>query len=174
MSLTPLDVKKKTFGSQLRGVSPKEVTAFLALVAKEMEQLRKERGILAEKVDELSARLEQYERTEDLLKETLLTAQKTTGDLRSAARQECDAIKRKAEEDARALLAEARLQADKTLDGTRTEAAGLHRELDRLIAERDSLLQQMRGIVSSFSALIDRWEAGPASVEQDAAKPDKR
>ncbi len=174
MPITPLDVKKKTFGTQLRGVSPKEVTAFLALVAKEMEQLRKERGMLAEKVDELSARLEQYERTEDLLKETLLTAQKTTGDLRTAARQECDAIKRKAEEDARALLAEATQQADKTLDDTRAEAAELRRELDRLAAQRTSLLQQMRGIMNSFSTLIDRWEAEPASNEPNAAKPDKR
>ncbi|MBM3323936.1 DivIVA domain-containing protein, partial [candidate division WOR-3 bacterium] len=90
MPITPLDVRKKTFATQLRGFAPAEVRAFLALVADELEELRKERGTLVERLDELTGRIEAFQRTEQLLKETLVTAQKATGEMRNVARQEAE------------------------------------------------------------------------------------
>ena len=80
MPITPIDIKKKKFSSQLRGLNPQEVKNFLDVIATEMEALRKERSLLAEKIDELSAKLEGYQKTEKLLKDTLVTAQQTTLD----------------------------------------------------------------------------------------------
>lgn len=166
MSITPIDIRKKTFGTAMRGASQREVQAFLELVAKELESVRKERGMLAEKVDELSGQLDQYRRTEDLLKDTLVAAQKTADERRVALEQQCVAERRKTEEDCRAARAEAEQQAREILDKARTEAERLRAELERLCAERDALLGQIRGIATSFQSLVERWEkstgAGPA------------
>ncbi|MBN2536764.1 DivIVA domain-containing protein [candidate division WOR-3 bacterium] len=161
MPLTPLDIRQKTFAGQLRGVNAREVTAFLELVAKEMEQLRKERGLLAEKVDEIQARVEQYQRTEDLLRDTMLTAQRTADECRANAEQEAAVIRRQAEQDAE----EIRRRAG-------ADAEALRRELDRLESERQSLLQQVRAIALSFTAMADRWQSGAGQTEDEPARED--
>ena len=158
MSITPIDIRKKTFAGQLRGYASREVQAFLDLVAREVESLRKDRGTLAEKVDELSGRLDQYRRTEDLLKETLLTAQKTAEDRREALEQQCVNERRKTEEDCRAARAAAEQQAREIVRQAETEAARLQREVERLGHERAALLSQIRGIASSFQSLVEKWE----------------
>ncbi|HDR00474.1 MAG TPA: DivIVA domain-containing protein [candidate division WOR-3 bacterium] len=166
MSITPIDIRKKTFASQLRGCSPREVQAFLDLVAREVESLRKDRGTLAEKVDELSGRLDQYHRTEDLLKETLLTARKTAEDRREALEQQCVNERRKTEEDCRAMRAAAEEQARQIVEQAEAEAARLAQEVERLQNERDVLLSQIRGIASSFQSLVEKWEKPSAKRRQ--------
>jgi cell division initiation protein len=159
MSLTPIDIRKQTFGSQLRGLAPREVQAFLELIAKEVEALRKERGSLAEKVDELSGQLDQYRRTEDLLKETLVTAQKAADERRAAIEQQCVAEHRKAEEDGRATRAAAEESARAILARAEAETSRLHDDVRRLETERAALLSQMRGIAASFQSLVEKWES---------------
>ncbi|MGQ9708828.1 MAG: DivIVA domain-containing protein, partial [bacterium] len=92
MALTPLEIRKKAFPKVLRGYAPKEVRAFLAIVANELEELRRERATLAEKVDELAGKLSAYEKTENLLKETLLTAQRVANELLVNAQNEHENI----------------------------------------------------------------------------------
>lgn len=166
MSITPIDIRKKTFGSQLRGLAPREVQAFLELVAREVESLRKDRGTMAEKVDELSGRLDQYRRTEDLLKETLLTAQKTAEERREALEQQCLNDRRKTEEDCRALRAAAEQQARKIVEQAEAEAVHLKHQIERLRSERAALLSQVRGIASSFQSLVEKWEKSSDGREQ--------
>ncbi|MEO0115453.1 MAG: DivIVA domain-containing protein, partial [candidate division WOR-3 bacterium] len=84
MPITPIDIRKKKFSTQLRGINAQEVKNFLEMVANEMEVLRKERALLAEKVDELQAKLEGYVKTEKLLKDTLVTAQAATEEIKQA------------------------------------------------------------------------------------------
>jgi len=147
MSITPLEIRKKAFSNQLRGLSPKEVKSFLELVAQEIEELRKERGALSEKVDELTARLDTYERTESLLKETLVTAQKTHNELRSSAEQQSRAILSQAEQNAKQIM----LQAEQ--DATQFKA-----RLQELEARRASLVDQIRGLAHACLAMADTWE----------------
>ncbi|MFO7675008.1 MAG: DivIVA domain-containing protein [bacterium] len=166
MSITPIDIRKKTFGTQLRGFSPREVEGFLELVASELEAQRKECGELSEKVDELTGRLEQYQRTEDLLKVTLVTAQKATEERRQAFEEQCAAERRKCEEDARAARADAEKAAREIVDSARADATRLREEIARLETERAALLSQIRGIAASFQALVERWEKPAAGERQ--------
>jgi len=167
MPITPLDIRKKTFASQLRGLSAKEVKSFLDLVAKEVEGLRKERGLLAEKVDELSAQLETHQRTEKLLKETLLTAQKTSGELRQAAEQEARAVLAKAEQDAREEVRVAKEEAARLVREAEEQGRRLRDRLAELESRRSALLDQIRGIGHSCHSLVERWNQDETGHHED-------
>ncbi len=151
MPITPLDVRKKTFATQLRGFAPAEVKAFLVLVADELEELRKERGTLVERLDELTGRLETFQRTEQLLKETLVTAQKATGELRDAARQEAEAI-----------LAEARARAQESVHEIEARVQELREELRLLRIQRANLVDEISGIAHTYLAMVERHRGTPA------------
>jgi len=150
MAITPLEIRKKAFATALRGYAPKEVRAFLAIIANELEELRKERAQLAERADQLAARVENYEQTEQLLKDTLLTAQRAAEGMREAAQRERET-----------LLAQARQEAGRLQEGTR-----------ELRARRALLLDEIRGIANTYLALADRLEKQtPTNAEtQDPGK----
>jgi len=136
MALTPLEIRKKAFPNVLRGYAPKEVRSFLAIVANEFEELRKERAALAEKVDELTARVANYEKTENLVKETLLTAQRVADELRANAQQDQERI-----------VAQLKQQAEQLRD-----------ELKQLYSKRNLLLDEIRGIANTYLAIVERFE----------------
>jgi cell division initiation protein len=87
-----MDIKKKTFSAHRGGLDKTEVEEFIGELAAEIENLRKERAQLTEKAEELTKHLKAYEDTEQLLKDTLVTAQKATNQLREDAKKEAQLI----------------------------------------------------------------------------------
>ncbi len=136
MALTPLEIRKKAFPITFRGYSKKEVRAFLAIVANEFEELRKERATLAEKVDQLAAQVASYEKTEKLLKETLLTAQ-----------QVADELKQSAEREREIMLEQVKLEAEK-----------IRVDINELNSRRALILDEIRGIANTYLAIVERFE----------------
>jgi len=141
--MTPLEVRKKAFATQLRGYSPKEVRTFLGLVANELEETRRERASLAETVDTLGAKVDAYEKTEKLLKDTLLTAQQAAEDLRAAAERE-----------SRAVVEQAKLTAQQA-----------EQDLRALRQSKATLLDEIRAVCNTYLAMADRLERGPGRHE---------
>jgi cell division initiation protein len=157
MPITPLDLRKKSFGKvTFKGVDEKEVKNFLEQVAKDMEAIWKERTLLAEKVDELSARLEGFTRTEKAFQEAFVTAQQVCKDLKVNADREAQNIRDKA-----------KLEASRIVREADEEAKTLSEELKELRVRRLASLGEIRGILDSFGKLIDHWES------QDKAKSAK-
>jgi cell division initiation protein len=149
MAITPLDIKKKTFATQLRGYSKSEVRAFLAQIAAELEELCKDRGTLAESIDEMKARVEAYERTEKLLQDTLVTAQKATGELREDARREAEVI-----------IEKARVEAEKVRLEVANRTTALREELRELQSRRANLVDEIEGTARTYLAMAERHRKG--------------
>jgi cell division initiation protein len=147
MPITPIDIRKKKFSTQLRGVNPQEVKNFLDMIANEMEVLRKERGLLAEKVDELSAKLEGYTKTEKLLKDTLLTAQQATTDMKQATQKEVEVVLEKAKIEAQAIIQKAEEDTKK-----------LRSEISELSIKKHTFLGELRGVIQSYLSMLEQWE----------------
>ncbi|MEO0072895.1 MAG: DivIVA domain-containing protein [candidate division WOR-3 bacterium] len=145
MPLTPLEIKNKTFKRRLKGYDCNEVKTFLLLVSKELEDLRNERASLAQKLDELQAKLATYEKTENLLKETLLTAQKTVTELKDAARKEAENI-----------INKAKLEAAQIKQNIEAELQELKSRVDELQNQRIAIVSQMKAIISNLSMLIEK------------------
>ena len=90
MRMTPLDVQSHKFAHRLRGYDPEEVEAFLRIVSEDYEGLVLETASQADRIRRLEARLEQLAAQEDLLKETLISAQAMTEELRRTAEREAE------------------------------------------------------------------------------------
>lgn len=145
MPLTAIDIKNKTFAKGFGGYNREEVKAFLIMVSKEIEELRNERVTLAQKADELSIKLAQYEKTEGLLKETLVTAQKATVDIKDNAKKECDLIVSKAKADAEHIKRQTQEQIQKMQD-----------KISELESYKMNLVSQLKTLVTSVSMIIDK------------------
>ncbi len=145
MPLTPIDIKNKTFGKGFGGYNREEVKAFLIMMSKEIEELRNERVSLAQKVDELSVKLNQYEKHDGLLKETLVTAQKATNDIRDNAKKEADLIVNKAKIDAENIRKQAQDQMQKIQD-----------KITELESYKMNLTNQLKSLITSVSMVVDK------------------
>ncbi|MFO7651570.1 MAG: DivIVA domain-containing protein [bacterium] len=162
MPVTPLEIRKKEFAKALRGYSPDEVRAFLAAIAAEVEELRRERSGLAEKVEELTAQVQAYGRAEKLLQDTLVTAQKATGDLRDSA-----------ERNARNLEAEAQVRADRMLLEARRESDKMREQIRTLAARRSALTHEIAAVARTYLSLAESMDKKPDNDDEpaDSAEP---
>ena len=97
MRLSPLDIQSQQFRQKLKGFDPREVETFLELAATEFEELIRENGKLKEKLARLSNQYEEIKQREQTLKETMMTAQKITEDMKTSARKEAEIILKEAE-----------------------------------------------------------------------------
>ena len=88
MRITPLDVRNHRFGRRLSGLDPAEVESFLQLVSEDYEGLLRETGDQSDRIRQLEQRVEHLVKDERLLKETLISAQMMTSELRDAAIKE--------------------------------------------------------------------------------------
>ena len=156
MRITPLDVRNHHFGRRLRGLDPAEVESFLRLVSEDYEQLLRENERQGDRIRQLEQRVEQLVADERLLKETLLSAQAMTSDLREAAIKESEV-----------LVGEAEVKAEKILDAAHRRAAKLGDEIREMRGLRTRLAQALRATLETHLGLVDSIEA--ANHESDDA-----
>jgi cell division initiation protein len=142
--LTPLDIRSQRFASRLRGVDGGEVENFLHIVSEDYAALSKERDQLAERVRELEARVEELQGTEQLMRDTLVTAQSLAADLKQTAIRESEVR-----------VAEAEVMAEKLVGAAHRRAARLSEDVRELRTLRSRLAQALRQTVETHLALID-------------------
>src|SRR5215207_3236844 len=104
MSVTPIDMRQREFGSAIRGFDRGEVTAFLVEAAGEYELALRENDRLRQEILRLETSLQQYRELEGSLKSTLMSAQKIADDMRENAVKESQRLVREAEGQAENLV----------------------------------------------------------------------
>ena len=95
--LTPLDIQKQTFARVLKGYNADEVRGYLHLIAEEMERLVRDLDRLSRENAMLRDELDEHNARERILKDTLLSAQKVSEDVRANAHKEAELIVKDAE-----------------------------------------------------------------------------
>jgi cell division initiation protein len=148
--MTPLDVHSHRFARRLRGFDQDEVMEFLRLVSEDYEGLVRDNEGQADRIRRLEERVEELSSQEQLLKETLLSAKAMT-----------DEMAENAEREAKLLLAEAEIRAEKILDASHRRAAGLAQDLREMRALRSRLAESLRSAAETHLALLDTLEADP-------------
>ncbi len=96
-NLTPLEIQKQVFGRSLNGYNVDEVRAYLHLVAEEMERLLKELDHLAREISQSREEVAEHRERERIIKDTLLSAQRVSEDVKENARKEAELIVKDAE-----------------------------------------------------------------------------
>jgi cell division initiation protein len=148
MELNPLDLRNQSFRKRsFGGIDPEEVTAFLRLVADQMDQQKQIQQDLQDQLYLARQQVEHYRGMEYLLQETALTLQKVLEDKRAEANREAQLI-----------LAEAKAQAWKETEAIRKESEEIRRDIDALKAQRVQFFVRMRHALDSHKELLETLE----------------
>ncbi|MFQ5568888.1 MAG: DivIVA domain-containing protein [Rhodothermales bacterium] len=149
MKLSPLDIKKQDFARTLRGYDVEEVQAFLDMLAGQWEELRADQRRAEDKIVELKAKLEHYERVEEALQEALQTARQNSQQALENAKQEASLVLQKAKADAEELTRASIQERDQ-----------VQQEIEEITGRRDELVAQLRAFLSSELELLARFGGG--------------
>jgi cell division initiation protein len=186
MSVTSREINEKQFHDAWRGYNQEEVDDFLDKIAETLDQLERENTALQERLRELDQTVEASRSTEEMLKKTLVTAQKAAEEAIATAKQKAERLVSEAEERAqrareelreRVATAEeeVRMRTAKAEEEARTRAARLEQEqearrqemqaaVDRLQEFETEIKGRLRAFldqqVKALDALDERGEAG--------------
>jgi cell division initiation protein len=147
MKISPMDIQRQAFSRRFRGFDRDEVRSYLALVAEEVAALQRERDDLEHKTQHLQVIVDEAREREGILKNTLLTAQRASEEIRENARRQSDAV-----------VKEAELQADRLVELAQSRAHEVERSILDLRTHRSSLRTDIRAFIQRLTHLLDLQE----------------
>jgi cell division initiation protein len=142
--LTPLEIQKHEFSRKWKGLDPVEVESFLGMVAEEMEELARSNADLDARVRHLVEENEEHRERERILKATLLTAQRASEDIRTAAQKDAERIVQEAQE-AGERLTHSALQ----------RSAEIEKAIHELKIQRANFRLQLQKMIELFSQVLE-------------------
>lgn len=143
MNLTPLDIQKQTFSKSFKGYHLDEVRAYLHLIAEEIERLVRDVDRLARENAMLREDLDDHSQRERILKDTLLSAQKVSEDVRATARKEAELIVKDAE-----------LLSERLISQAMDRVADLERSIQDLKVQRKATRNKVQGTIETVQQLL--------------------
>ncbi len=117
MRITPLDIQQKQFPMKFRGFDVEEVYAFLEIVREEME---------------------------DLLRETLMTAQQMVEEYKTNARKEAEL-----------LIREAEIKADGLMKEAQEKVVKIHEDIVDLKGIRRHFKEELKRLIESHMRMLE-------------------
>jgi cell division initiation protein len=147
MKVTPLDLREQRFKTVMRGYDRGEVQAFMLSVADDYENALRENDKLRQEVAKLDAVLAEHRGQERNLRNTLLTAQKHSDDIREHAQNEAGLIIRDAEGQRDLILqkAQSRLEdVQREIDGLRLKRREVENDIEALVRTLNTTLEFIR------------------------------
>ncbi len=147
MKISPMDIQRQIFSRRLRGYDPEEVRTYLNLVAEEVAALQRERDALGQEVQTLRLHVEEHRQRETILKNTLLTAQRVSEEIRETARRQAEAVVRESE-----------VQADRLVQLAQDRAREVERGILELRVQRNTLRTDIRALLARLEKMLDLQE----------------
>jgi cell division initiation protein len=136
MNVSPLDLRQQHFRRAFWGFDKVEVVSFLAAVADDYEQALRETDQLRQELGQLEAILKEHREQEMNLRNTLMTAQRLSEEIKEHAGQEAERIVKDAEGRAELVI------------------ENMHGRLGDLQGEIDGLRLKRRDVEVSIEATI--------------------
>jgi len=144
MEFSPLEITQREFGRKMRGLDPDEVHTFLEQIAEEMTRLLQQNTDQVSLIQRLEAQVKGHQEREDALRNTLVTAQKMTEEIKGNAKREAELI-----------MKEAELRAEKLLDQAHQKLAQVQAEIAELRRQRDVFGAKLRSHLKTHQDLLD-------------------
>lgn len=142
--LTPLEIQKHEFTRKWKGFDPVEVESFLALVAEDMEELVRASAELYGRVDRLTEENAEHRERERILKETLMTAQQASEDIRAQAHKQGDLV-----------LREAQGSAERLTHNALQRSAEIEKAIHELKLQRANFRLQLGKMLELFQQVLE-------------------
>jgi cell division initiation protein len=159
--ITIIDIQHKEFKKSLQGYDRNEVNEFLDEIIETLEDEAQARAALQGEIGDLRERLSHFKAMEDSLQSTLLLAQRTADEVKAAAHKEADLIKQ-----------QARLEAQREISSLADQIYESQREAQRHQDTAEKAKSELRSLLMSHLALIERTPLAPAVASQTVVPPD--
>ncbi|MFH1757431.1 MAG: DivIVA domain-containing protein [Pseudomonadota bacterium] len=155
MKITPLDIQQQKFRVRFRGFDMVEVDNFLDLLANEFEELLKENHQLREEDRRKLARINELEAEEKELRNTLVSAQRITEEMKNNARREGELI-----------IAEAKGNAQRIFDSIQAQALQVEAEINQLKRQRVQFEASLKAIIEMHLKMLEKFKEDAFDSEQ--------
>ncbi len=156
MKLTPLDIQRHEFQPRMfRGLDADEVRTFLNDVAEEMEHLRGENERHSEGNRRLEQLLSEHQQREEILKNTLVAAQRTSEELKDNAKKQAEL-----------LLKEAELSADRLVEAAQARAHDIEKDIVELKMQKRQVLNSVLAAIANMRNLIQLMSESEAQQDK--------
>lgn len=168
MDLTPREIQEKQFHDVFRGYSHEEVDLFLDEVAESFDRVFRENQTFHHRLRELEEQLTTARATEDMLKRTLISAQKTAEEAVSEARVSAQETVAEAERSAAKVISDAERRAAEIVDN----ATRRGRELEVSVEGMKRFEQEYRARLQAFiESQLRVLNEGPVAPEMPSSMP---
>lgn len=141
--ITPMDIQQHQFKTRPFGYEKSSVDHFLELIAEELELQLRQNQELKENLVRTRAALEEMREREMTLKDTLITTQRVTDELKANARKEAELI-----------ISEAQLRGEKIVRDAETRRLQLVGEIQETKRQKVAFETGLRNLVESHLRLL--------------------
>jgi len=146
MKLTPQEILTQKFNLKGKGYDKDEVAAFLGQVAEMLESDSLEKDELKKEVDRLKKFLAKFEKREDILRDTLIAAQKFSEEIKTNARREAELV-----------IKEAEIKAEDIIGSAMNRQRELREEVRNLKFKRQEIESDLLNMLNSLKELIESY-----------------
>ncbi len=146
--ITIVDIQHKAFKKKLNGYDPADVDQYLDELIETLEDEAQQRAALEAEIADLRERISHFKAMEESLQHTLLLAQRTADEVKANAHKEADLIR-----------AEARMSVEKEIASLSDRASEARRDHQRALETADQARSELRSLLMTHLALLDRGEA---------------
>ena len=114
--IMPIDIDKKEFSRDKKGYNSREVDEFLDIIVADYEMVLNDNRTMAHKIKALEKQLEEAQKDDNAMVETLETAKKLMADISASAERRAELMMRDAELEAENMLLDAKVNVRKLTD----------------------------------------------------------
>lgn len=155
--ISPVDIQHKSFKKALQGYDRAEVDAFLDEIIETLEDEAQQRAALDAEIADLKERVSHFKAMEESLQNTLVLAQRTADEVKASAHKEADLIKE-----------QARFASEREIAGYSDAITEVRREQQRAVEETEKAKSELRSLLMTHLALLERGEPAMSNGEAQA------
>ena len=159
MALTPVEIRHIRLRKAFFGYQAGQTDELLADVVTSFEDVWRDRADLADRIEQLEGELVRYRELEQLLRTTLISAERASQQMTDQTRRESESV-----------LAEARVEAREIVREAMAERERLYAEVNRIRAQLGAVLATIGGDLFEQVPEIDEetFDAPPAQPDLPA------
>jgi cell division initiation protein len=156
--ITAVDIQHKTFKKALQGYERADVDQFLDEIIETLEDDAQQRAALEAEIADLKERVSHFKAIEESLQNTLVLAQRTADEVKASAHKEADLIRE-----------QARLANEREIAGYSDAITEVRRQQQRAVEATEKARSELRSLLMTHLALLERAEGTPNNGELAAA-----
>ena len=155
MILTPQDIQGQVFNKKLNGYDKDEVKQFLVLVSEALEGEIIEKEKIRKKYEKTKEALLKFEKREDILRDTLVSAQRFSKD-----------IKKNSEKEAEMIIKESEMKGEEIINSAIIREKSIKSEINNLKFKRKEIESDLINMLNSLKELIESYHMEDEGFEK--------